>query len=1196
MGAATDNTQKQCNDPAFLLDSAEDTDPTHSSVHDDASLPDDEEGVQPKWALRGGGCFVFLVAIGLIIYGIRDHLRHPHEVLGDEGLPATPEWYELLSDKPQGDPRIYQYAKLPNGLEMLNVADNRTLRSAFSMAVMAGSFDESDQWPGLARLCEHMLFQGTKDFPDAVGFDNFMAAHGGSNNALTMSEVTLYFAELAQEAMEDGLTRFQDFFDEPLFEPKYAENEINAIASEHTKNVQSSVRQVLEVMNSVADAESPVSRFHAGDRESLLDKPKEEKMDIVQALQVFFKEHYCPSRMRLVTFGPDTVNKQMALATELFSKLGGGSDVCRGNRKSFALPNPWPPDRMQKWIHIRGSQPQAELWVHFSLPDLRADFASQPLSYIDYVMTYGGEKSFVNVLRDTVGLVGRFSTMYDSTSAGTSMYLQFQLTRHGSAYPYLVLDALFAYIAILRRSTEASLPLYESLEKLARLRWNWPDLHGPMSTTRDLSEKMSRLPVQNILSGDTRIEKPDPKLVANRFKMLVPSKMNVAYVSHSNLDQAHESRRFMGSTPAKLKHFNVQYSVQQLDDVLNGSRERWNDWLGGYENEAGILGLLGEEIRRTGIKPLRPLELVQPSAITDIPRFIDQTHMFASQGEDAPMRETTESKEEYKKNMAVWLYGVRPEPLQLRGNLQAVGGRYLEGAEVWYRSGWVSVSPKVSLSMLFRPPRTPDVRITPLDDLNLEIYSHLLEDEIGPKLVDLTVRGTSYQVALDAQGLKFEFAGFPEDIPRLMEAVAKEFNRFNADLTLTEGARFQRAVDHLQEDLSVYSGLPGNYAIQDRNLILTKGSHSRKELLDALPKVKHATAVESVWTHLLSKPLRLTALSMGNIKKETARTAIANFSNTINSARHDEKVAARGEVERVTPIVDISRPVEIRKKNPHSADPNDAVVVSIIVGVATVEDRVHMGILGQILRLVAYNELRTNKQLGYVVNAGMVLLSNVLVMSTMVQSQVTRAEHLEAAIEAVLTGTMPQRVEMLSDKDFDSYKDTFRRELLEPPYKTRQEVEHFWGPIAQGGKCFDLQHEMLRYIDSHNVTKTLLKSEWKKLAIPEEGMRRKVVVKYFAGEVVNETAPDEAKEIWEKGGVPKDVLPLLERERVGKTVHYSVDSHMRSQLVDEGGYFPTDEHCKLRPPGSSLASLQGQHAAVLKRGPRALRHAKLESG
>merc|ERR1719265_2262995 len=320
-----------------------------------------------------------------------------------------------LNNTPKGDQHTYQYAELPNGFRVLNVRDESSLRDAFAVAVTSGSYNDPKEIPGLAHFCEHMLFLGTEKYPDPNGFDDFMGANGGSNNAYTADEVTVYFAELSKGAGSEGLDRFADFFRAPLFNKKFVSKEVNAIESEHAKNVQDPQRRVLEVLYSLADPDSPESRFHTGDFNTLYKTPKAQGTDPVDALKEYFRKNYCPQRMTIVTVGPSPLPQQLLEVKRKFGNISAG-ESCENNKPSFANPEPFTADRMGQVVNIQGSLPQAELWLHFVMPDLSQAYKHQPLQYIDYVLSYSGTDSLTRVLQDNLGLVSSFRPMYDMSS------------------------------------------------------------------------------------------------------------------------------------------------------------------------------------------------------------------------------------------------------------------------------------------------------------------------------------------------------------------------------------------------------------------------------------------------------------------------------------------------------------------------------------------------------------------------------------------------------------------------------------------------------------------------------------------------------------------------------------------------------------------------------------------------------------
>lgn len=71
--------------------------------------------------------------------------------------------------------------------------------------------------PGLAHFCEHMLFMGTKTYPDENEYSKYLTDNGGGSNAYTSSCNTNYYFDVTPPHFEGALDRFSRFFIEPLF-------------------------------------------------------------------------------------------------------------------------------------------------------------------------------------------------------------------------------------------------------------------------------------------------------------------------------------------------------------------------------------------------------------------------------------------------------------------------------------------------------------------------------------------------------------------------------------------------------------------------------------------------------------------------------------------------------------------------------------------------------------------------------------------------------------------------------------------------------------------------------------------------------------------------------------------------------------------------------------------------------------------
>jgi zinc protease len=90
---------------------------------------------------------------------------------------------------------------LKNGLHVILVPDSSIPRVHLSMRVRVGSAHEKPGRTGFAHLFEHLMFEGSKHVPEGK-FDAWLEAAGGTNNAWTSNDVTFYYEEAPENALE----------------------------------------------------------------------------------------------------------------------------------------------------------------------------------------------------------------------------------------------------------------------------------------------------------------------------------------------------------------------------------------------------------------------------------------------------------------------------------------------------------------------------------------------------------------------------------------------------------------------------------------------------------------------------------------------------------------------------------------------------------------------------------------------------------------------------------------------------------------------------------------------------------------------------------------------------------------------------------------------------------------------------------
>ena len=157
------------------------------------------------------------------------------------------------------------------------------------MDVAAGSFNDPPDYEGLAHFCEHMLFLGTKTFPNENEYSEYLSTHGGYDNAYTSTQETNYHFRVGHSYLKHALDLFSHFFIDPLFKEEKVASELNAVNQEHQKNILSDEWKLWQLLKNISNPGHPFSQFNTGNLETL------NKSGVRDALIKYYNTSYSAS-------------------------------------------------------------------------------------------------------------------------------------------------------------------------------------------------------------------------------------------------------------------------------------------------------------------------------------------------------------------------------------------------------------------------------------------------------------------------------------------------------------------------------------------------------------------------------------------------------------------------------------------------------------------------------------------------------------------------------------------------------------------------------------------------------------------------------------------------------------------------------------------------------------------------------------
>ncbi len=243
------------------------------------------------------------------------------EKLLPEFTPPPPETLEEFPLQPVFDsstnaevPREISSFNLPNGLQVIVWPDHDIPNVALYYFVRAGGRNEYPGVTGIAHFFEHMMFNGTRKRGQGE-FDREMEAAGGSNNAYTSKDVTVYMDWFPRTALEAVFELEADRLTNLAIDPDVVERERGAVYSER--------RQAYDDDNNGRLFEQMFANAYLAHpyQNPVIGWPSDVENWTQEDLEGFFRTYYAPNNLTMVLAGDVTPEEIYLLANQYFSPI-----------------------------------------------------------------------------------------------------------------------------------------------------------------------------------------------------------------------------------------------------------------------------------------------------------------------------------------------------------------------------------------------------------------------------------------------------------------------------------------------------------------------------------------------------------------------------------------------------------------------------------------------------------------------------------------------------------------------------------------------------------------------------------------------------------------------------------------------------------------------------------------------------------
>ncbi|XP_063156335.1 nardilysin-like [Candoia aspera] len=450
------------------------------------------------------------------------------------------------------DPEIYE--------ELVKQEDESKMgstekQSAAALAVGVGSFCDPEDLPGLAHFLEHMVFMGSQKYPDENGFDTFLKKHGGSDNASTDTERTVFQFDIQKKYFKEALDRWAQFFIHPLMIKDAIDREVEAVDSEYQIARPSDANRRELLLGSLAKPGHPMRKFFWGNAETLKHTPKKKGTDTYARLRDFRKRYYSAHYMNLVVQSRETLDTLQKWVTEIFSHIPNNGLP----RPDFShLMNPFDTLEFHKIYKVIPVKEIHSLNISWAVPPQEKNYKVKPLHYISWLIGHEGSGSVLSFLRKKFWALalygGNGETGFEQNSTYSIFSISVTLTDEGFEHFYEVIHLIFQYLKMLQKNGPEK-RIWEEIQKIEANEFCFQEQTDPIEFVENICEYMHIFQKEDLLTGDQLLTDYNANVIADALNHLIPQKVNIFLLSPS-----HE-----GQCTKKEKWFGTRYCMLDID-------------------------------------------------------------------------------------------------------------------------------------------------------------------------------------------------------------------------------------------------------------------------------------------------------------------------------------------------------------------------------------------------------------------------------------------------------------------------------------------------------------------------------------------------------------------------------------------------------------------------------------------------------
>ncbi len=369
------------------------------------------------------------------------------------------------------------------------------------------------------------------------------------------------------------------------------------------------------------------------------------------------------------------------------------------------------------------------------------------------------------------------------------------------------------------------------------------------------------------------------------------------------------------------------------------------------------------------------------------------------------------------------------------------------GVELWHQQDQAFGTPRADFYISLR---SPVASSSPEQDALTQLYVAMVNDELSEFSYPADLAGLSYSLYKHIRGVTIRISGYSDKQDILLRRIVAALDRPRLDpqrfeilrqdlvrniRNRSQNAPYDRALDELR-DMLIYPQW------SDKAQLAAAARLTLDDLKAFIPKFR--------------RQLDVVILSHGNVHPDDARE-LGKIVRVKLLADTEPQSVPHGRVVKLNAGDRYLRELE-------SNHEESASVVYLQGEDESLESRANAALLSQIVSPAFFEELRTERQLGYIVFASQMTMFEVPGLALVVQSPIAGPDMLSEHMDAFVR-SFHSNLKNLSADEFGRHKTALVNNILEEETQLQERTNRYWSELDREYYRFDLRERIASAVE-----------------------------------------------------------------------------------------------------------------------------------